>query len=160
MTMRVNLIPLEESHALTSWKWRNNPAIWKYTLNKPDREITLEDEQKWIQQVLKNEQDKRFAIVCDEIYVGNIYLTGINNGESFYGIFIGEEAFMGKGIAQEATKILLDYAKNVLGLKRIKLRVNRYNVAALALYKKLGWSEQSVSEDIVEMELLLTDNPS
>jgi len=40
--MKVIIRPLQETDAFISNKWRNNPDIWKYTGNKPDKEITLE----------------------------------------------------------------------------------------------------------------------
>ena len=37
---KVLIRPLEVSDALTSYKWRNDPEIWKYTGSRPDMEIT------------------------------------------------------------------------------------------------------------------------
>ena len=67
--MKITIRPLCIEDALTSYKWRNNPNIWKYTGNKPDKVITPEIETEWIKKVLKNENERRFAIIADGQYI-------------------------------------------------------------------------------------------
>lgn len=137
--MLVELEPLQEKHAATSFKWRNNPDLWKFTFNRPDKEVSLEMELEWIRKVTQNKNEKRFAILADKQYVGNIYLTNIENNSSYFGIFLGDVNTQGKGIAQQAMQELFEMAKNQYGVKEIFLRVKTENVAAQKLYQKLNF---------------------
>jgi len=153
--MHTSIRPLVESDAYTSVKWRNIPEIWNMTEYQPDRTVTLDDELAWIRKVLVDDSSRRFAIIVDAVYIGNIYLTGISNDMAEYHIFIGETAYWGKGIAKKASEILLSYAKNTLGLAKVFLRVHEKNEAAIALYKKLGFQKRSVNSNFVKMEISL-----
>lgn len=138
--MLVELEPLQEKHAATSFKWRNNPDLWKFTFNRPDKEVSLEMELEWIRKVTQNKNEKRFAILADKQYVGNIYLTNIENNSSYFGIFLGDVNTQGKGIAQQAMQELFEMAKKQYGIKEIFLRVKIENVAAQKLYQKLNFT--------------------
>jgi len=151
---KVLIIPLEEKHAETSWKWRNDQLIWEYTGNRPDIEISPEIEKQWIQNVLKDKASKRFAITVDDIYVGNIQLTNITQHSGQYHAFIGEKEFWGKGISFIASQQVIRYAKNVLNLERIYLKVHPNHERAIKLYKKSGF--RIISSEI-EMELNISD---
>lgn len=103
--------------------------------------LQLEMELAWIDGVLQNDSSKRFAICLepDERYVGNVQLTDIHDGEAEFHIFIGERQFWGKGIAPQATKLLLGHARDVLRLKRILLHVRPDHGAAIRVYSKCGF---------------------
>jgi RimJ/RimL family protein N-acetyltransferase/glycosyltransferase involved in cell wall biosynthesis len=143
--------PLELGDAEISHKWRNDPEVWKFTGSRPDIHITEEIERNWIENKLKESDSKRFAIVHDNIYVGNIQLTNISPNEAAeYHIFIGDKSFWNKGIAKIATNLLIEYAKNELKLKKIYLFVNPLNLSAIKVYEKSGF--KTVTEE-VKMEL-------
>ncbi len=135
--MHVKIRPLKIEDALISYKWRNNPKIWEYTYNRPDKEITSEIEIQWLKRVLKKPDEKRFAIIADGKYVGNTQLTNITNEYAVLHIFIGETDYWGKNVASEAVALLIEYAKNELNLSEIYLEVNNGNKSAINLYKKL-----------------------
>ncbi len=139
--MNVTLRPLQESDALTSWRWRNDAHIWHFTGNRPDTAITAEMEREWIRKVLTRTDEKRFAICVDgaQSYVGNVQLTGITPTEAEFHIFIGERAVHGKGVGTRATRLMLDYARDTLGLQQVYLRVHPANVAAIRAYEKCGF---------------------
>jgi len=139
--MRVSIRPLRESDALTSYAWRNDPDIWRYTGKRPDREITPEMELEWIRKVLARPDEKRFAVcVGDEMeYVGNAQLTDISPTQAQFHIFIGKKEYHGKGIGTEATRLVLLHAFEVLQLRQVYLKVNRSNVAAVRAYEKCGF---------------------
>jgi diamine N-acetyltransferase len=147
--MKVILRDLRATDAKISYKWRNDPEVWKFTGTKPDRYITPEIEKHWIIGVLHEKNQKRFAICINENqqYIGNIQLTDINEVNAQFHIFIGDKQFWGKGIATNATKQLIKYAKEELKLNNIYLYVNPLNKAAIKVYEKIGFKK--VSEDII-----------
>lgn len=137
----VYIRPLVLSDANVSYRWRNDPDIWKFTEFKPDRYISFEIEQEWLKGKLENKNERRFAICLkeDNQYIGNIQLLNINKGRASFHIFIGEKILWGKGIGQQATKLLLDYAFTQLGLEGILLEVNQLNISARKTYEKMGF---------------------
>ena len=151
--MEVKIRPLREDDAKTSYKWRNDTEVFKYTGANYDHEITLEDESNWIRRVSKNENEYRCAIIANEEYVGNIYLTDIENGHATYHIFIGNKDFWGKGIAKEASRLIINYGFNVLNLETIELEVRKQNKRAFELYKSLGFQIREYNNDWIKMTI-------
>ena len=150
--MRVSIRPLQESDALVSYKWRNDPEVFKYTGNVYNNIITLETELAWIRRVIQNENEYRCAILVDDEYVGNIYLTDITRTTAAYHIFIGNKDFWGKGVARTASELILEYAFDVLKLEYVYLRVKRENERALLLYKSLGFIIEESDDVWVKMK--------
>ncbi|MBR5237253.1 MAG: GNAT family N-acetyltransferase [Paludibacteraceae bacterium] len=150
--MRVSIRPLQESDALVSYKWRNDPEVFKYTGNVYNNIITLETELAWIRRVIQNENEYRCAILVDDEYVGNIYLTDITRTTAAYHIFIGNKDFWGKGVARTASELILEYAFDVLKLEYVYLRVKRENERALWLYKSLGFIIEESDDVWVKMK--------
>lgn len=148
--------PLEIKDALFSWEWRNDSDVWEFTGKRPNKYITLEIESEWIENVLKDYASKRFAILVNDEYVGNIQLTNIiENNTAEYHIFIGNKKYWSKGIATLATNQLIRYAKNILNLKEIYLFVNTNNVSAIKLYEKCNFKKLN---DDMKMSLNLLEN--
>jgi len=158
----VYIRPLANEDSQVSWRWRNDPEVWKYTGSKPDRLVTHIIESDWIIKVLKDTDSKRFAIIVDDNYVGNIQLTNINCGKAQYHIFIGDKNYWGKGIAQLATFQILSYAKEILNLNEVYLHVNNSNISAIRVYEKNGFLKQDVVDTDVKMVCVLENmlNPT
>lgn len=148
--------PLQKEDALISYQWRNDPEVWKFTGSRPDIEITKEIESEWIVKVLQDEKSKRFAILCDNEYIGNVHLNNIENNTAEFHIFIGNKDFWGKGISQLATYQILYYAKEVLKLSEIYLHVKPENIAAVESYKRNNFVVIEENPDNVKMSLQLS----
>ena len=142
--MNVRIRPLKEQDAYTSVKWRNDPEVFKFTGNIYNHEITIDNELEWIRKVTANTNDYRCAILVDEVYVGNIYLTDIKEGTAHFHIFIGDKSYWGKGVAKRASLLILEYAFNVLNIKEVLLRVRNVNTSAYNLYLRLGFKDVKV----------------
>lgn len=154
---KVLIRPLEIADAEISWRWRNNPKIWEFTGSRPATEITFEIERNWIEKVVNDETSKRFAILVDDIYVGNIQLTSIVKNEcAEYHIFIGDTNYWNKGIARLASLQIIRYAKNVLELKKLVLQVNPNHLKAIKIYQSINFI---INSDEIKMELELENSP-
>lgn len=153
--MKVTIRPLIITDAKTSWKWRNDPLVWKYTENRPDRIITREIELEWLRNALLRKNEHRFAICVGEEmdYVGNVQLNDITGIDAHLHIFIGERKFQGLGIATQATRLIIDYAFKTLDLKTIYLYVNSKNKNALKLFKSCGFKIIEEKEDQLKMKV-------
>lgn len=149
--MEVIIRPLRKEDAVTSVKWRNDPEVFKYTGNTYNHTITLDMELSWISKVINNKNEYRCAILADSIYVGNIYLTDITKESAQYHIFLGEKSCWGKGVARKASQMILEYAFNVLNLDYVYLKVNKLNINALNLYRRLGFSFSEENDSWISM---------
>ena len=148
--MQVRIRPLQEQDAYTSVKWRNDPEVFKYTGNTYDHEIKIDTELEWIRRVISNPNEYRCAILADDRYVGNIYLTDINDGCATYHIFVGDKNYWGKGIAREASRQIIDYGFKELNLDKIVLEVRKQNERAIQLYRTLGFVIMSEGDEWIE----------
>lgn len=156
--LKVLIRPLKIEDAQISYLWRNDPMVWKFTGSKPDREITLEMEEEWLKEVLKDSYSERFAITNEGKYIGNVQLTNLNNKDAQFHIFIGDKDSWGKGIATLATYQLLFYAKEILHLESVSLIVNRNNEAAVKSYIKNGFKiENEEGDSQFKMRVYLND---
>ena len=151
--MQVIIRPLQEQDAYTSVQWRNDPEVFKYTGNTYEHIITIESERGWIRRVIANSNDYRCAILVDGVYVGNIYLTDIDGETAEYHIFIGNKDYWGKGVAKQASFLILDYAFAVLNLKSVHLSVRKENDVAVKLYEKLGFCAEKEDEKWLYMSI-------
>lgn len=156
MNHSVYIRPLQIEDANTSYEWRNNPAIWRYTGSRPDKLITPEIEREWLETVLTRENEKRFAICLSENnkYIGNIFLTDIDDQEAQIHIFIGEMKSWGEGRANEAIAQLVEYGFRELHLNSVYGLVNVKNNAAIQLAASSGFKKMEEIHDPVKNVVL------
>lgn len=156
MTYSIYLRPLQIADAQTSYRWRNNPDVWKLTGSKPDKYITPEMETAWLNGVLKRGTEARFAICLktDDRYIGNIHLQNIAGKQAeFGGLFIGETSLWGKGIGTQATTLLLAHAFLSLNLDSLYGFVRKEHDASLAMLKKTGFEPEPEAEGHIRIFL-------
>jgi RimJ/RimL family protein N-acetyltransferase len=63
------------------------------------------------------------------------------NRKATLGIVIGEKDYWNQGYGQDATRLLLDYAFNLLNLNSVMLGTFAFNQRAINCYKKVGFKE-------------------
>ncbi|HYI24143.1 MAG TPA: GNAT family protein, partial [Thermomicrobiales bacterium] len=75
--------------------------------------------------------------------IGNVALQDIDyrSRTAEFGIYIGEPDCRGQGYGTDATRLMLDFAFNILGLNNVMLRVYEYNPGAIRSYEKAGFRE-------------------
>jgi RimJ/RimL family protein N-acetyltransferase len=73
--------------------------------------------------------------------IGRCVLFAVDtvNRSAMLGIFIGEKSYWGMGYGQEAVRLLLDYAFNLLNLHSVMLGAYSFNQRALRIYHSLGF---------------------
>jgi RimJ/RimL family protein N-acetyltransferase len=147
--MKVIIRKLKPEDAEVSYKWRNDPEIWKLTGRKWKNQVTKEMEENWIKEVIQQGDSLRFAICVgeEEKYIGNVQLTNITKKDAVSHIFIGEKQYWGMGLGTIATKLLIDYARNNLQIKKIKASVNKKNFSSIRLMEKIGYKFSHYADD-------------
>lgn len=138
---RVGLGPIDRRLTATYQRWMNDLAVVR-TLAQPRRPMTLEAEQAWVERALVS-GDAIFTIYELETLrpIGNTSLEGIDaeNGTCEFGIGIGEREVWGRGYGTEATRLMLWYAFDVLGLYNVRLTVYANNPRAIRAYERAGF---------------------
>lgn len=143
--MKVWLIPLKRENLETVRTWRNQVHVREMM---EFREIISPLEQeKWFNSLdpLKNSY---FIFRSKRELIGLIYLKNFFNNEAEAGIFVGEKKYKGTGIAVYASLAILDYAFDVLKLKKVFAKVNKNNSVAIQYNSFLGFTVDSAINDI------------
>lgn len=132
-------------------KWRNTPFVRKCFIYR--EHFTEEIHNNWLTNMVNTGKVHQFMIIMKEnnTPIGSVFLRDIDdiNHKAEYGIFIGEEAYCGKGIGTEAAELLLKYAFDELKLHKVTLRVLAENQRAIRNYKKVGFTEEGCFYDDV-----------
>lgn len=147
--MNVTIRPLQESDAYTSWRWRNDPEVFRNRGNRYGSYVTLQNELDWIHTVLSRQNEYRFAIIADGCYIGNTYLTDVEAGEGTIGIFIGNKNCWNKQVGFKAYMLLLDYAFTNLQLQSVRSTVRNENHASNRLHKKTGFKPIGQDDEFI-----------
>ncbi len=117
-----------------------------------DIPLSVEKTEKWFDSHLG--EDTRFdaVIEADSVPVGLTGLLSIDrkNSKAEYYIALGEQAYKGKGVAKEATRLILNYGFGVLGLNKIYLFTEIGNTEAQRLFERVGF----VREGIIRQDII------
>ncbi|MCL1918380.1 MAG: UDP-4-amino-4,6-dideoxy-N-acetyl-beta-L-altrosamine N-acetyltransferase [Peptococcaceae bacterium] len=151
----VSLRPLTREDTANIVKWRNIPRVRNNFIYQ--MELTAAAHEKWLETRVKTGQVEQFIIVTEEDGdVGSVYLRDIDriHRKAEFGIFIGEESALGKGIGTAAARMILDYAFHNLGLNKVFLRVLADNARALSSYERAGFVREGcfVQDVIIDNE--------
>jgi RimJ/RimL family protein N-acetyltransferase len=162
---RCYLSPLNPEDAQMYAAWLADMEVAQY-LTVAYQIIGVDQEREILEKFVR--QGDHFAIVdgkTDEPIGGCGFLNLDHlNRTAEVGIFIGEKSCWNKGYGEEAIRLLLDYAFNILNLDNIMLNVYAYNTRAIRCYRKIGFKEigrrrrarriQGRSYDIIFMDIL------
>jgi UDP-4-amino-4,6-dideoxy-N-acetyl-beta-L-altrosamine N-acetyltransferase len=164
---RVRLRPLALDDADDVVRWRRDPVVAREMFSPPP--VSREQHLRWFAAMQARGDRQEFVILLaaqGDRGVGTIGLSNIDRARhrAEYGILIGEATARGQGVAQEASRLLLDYAFGPLALERVYLQMFADNTAAARLYERLGFVREGVlrghavrdglAEDVVVMGIL------
>lgn len=134
--------------------WFNDPEVRRSLAH---RGVVNEDGQlQWYEEMTKAAAAPRpsavpFAIhdTADAELVGVCSLEGIDHNflRAEFGIFLGQRR--GTGIGSEATRLVLDWAFTILGLRNVMLESYEFNEHAVRAYKRAGFQEIGRRRDAV-----------
>lgn len=123
--------------------WLNDKEVNRYLESGGD--YTLEILNGYLEEV-ESSPKYFWAIIYKETnnHIGNIKIDPIDFIGLFgeYGILIGDRTVWGKGVAKDASEIVIDFCFNTLNLKKINLGVKKSNLKAIRLYEKLGFCRE------------------
>ncbi len=142
--MQVSIRKFEKTDIPNKVKWINDPQNNTYL--HYDLPLEIEKTERWFD-ANKDRTDRYDAtILCDGIPVGLIGLLSVSNGKAEYYITMGEPEYKGKGIAKQASWLLLDFARETLKLRTIELYTEVDNVGAQRLFERIGFVKQGLAK--------------
>ncbi len=147
---RVRLRPLAATDGDLVVRWRSDPDVaWELFSERPP---TRGEHDSWFRGLHARTDRREFVIIEKgaDRPIGTIGLSAIDEqtGEAEYGILIGEPTARGKGLAREASDLILRHAFDDLGLASVRLELFADNAPALRLYRALGFEVSSVGRRI------------
>lgn len=122
---------------------RNDFPLQQRLMSRP-RSNSLDQVKEWLSNRTKSD-NCLFFVIADKITfeaVGYVQVTHIDFISMIgnLGICVAPE-HQGKGFGKEALMLLMDYAGDIFGLRKLMLEVLTTNGKAIGLYKKIGFSE-------------------
>lgn len=137
----------EDLHAIRSWV--NDSQTTRYLSTRFWPPQTAVDSEEFLSRMLQSSHNAfNFVIAdaADERYIGQLDMFRVDwrlrQGE--IGMVIASRAERGQGIGQEALGLMQQFAFRTLGLERLELEVHMDNAAALACYRRAGFTLEGV----------------
>ncbi len=125
-------------------EWINNPENNQFL--HYDIPLSIEKTEIWFDSHLGDTTRYDAVIEVDGVPVGTIGLLNIDykNSKAEYYIAMGETIFKGKGVAKQASKLLLKYGFEELELNRIFLFTEIDNTGAQKLFEQIGFIKEGI----------------
>jgi RimJ/RimL family protein N-acetyltransferase len=144
----VQLSAIQRDYLPKYIEWLNDWEVSQNLMPGVPFPMNLEDETEWFEKHRKGDNKFLFAILtlADNKLIGNCGLNNVDwkNRSAVFGIIIGDKAYWGKGYGTDATRTLLRYAFEQLGLNRVELTVYDFNPRAQRAYEKAGFKREGV----------------
>lgn len=144
LMMKISIRRFEKRDIANKVKWINDPE--NNTFLHYDLPLEVEKTEAWFEKN-KDRTDRYDAVIeADGMPVGLIGLLDIDrkNKKAEYYVMLGERAYLGKGVAGNATVLLLRYAFEKLGLNRVFLYTETGNSSAVRSYERIGFQREGV----------------
>jgi RimJ/RimL family protein N-acetyltransferase len=161
--LRRDLLPLYE-------RWINDFDVVTMLGAQP-RPMTSDAESGWFERAATSTEQFIFTIyeLATLRAIGTTDLRQVDHASrtATFGILIGVKELWGKGYGTEATRLMLNYAFNVLGVHNVMLSVYARNERGMRAYRRAGFREigrrreshrvGAQVEDIVFMDCLASE---
>jgi len=145
----LRLMTIEDTDRIVSW--RNNPRVRNHFIyQKP---FTRQGHLDWVKNKVNAGEVIQF-IICEKETdrpVGSVYFRDISreHHKAEYGIFIGEDDAVGRGIGSEVCRLACEYGFTVEKWHKIILRALSDNKAAIRSYEKAGFEREAYLKEEV-----------
>lgn len=147
--MTVTIRPFERADIPKKIEWINNPANNQFL--HYDIPIEISRTERWFDRNQGRTDRFDATIVADGVPCGTIGLLEIDrkNSKAEYYIAMGDASLKRKGISTEASRLILRYAFQELGLNKVYLYTETENIPAQRLFEKVGFvKEGCLKEDL------------
>ncbi|ELS53431.1 GNAT family N-acetyltransferase [Streptomyces viridochromogenes] len=143
------LRPFTAADADLMWEIIEDPEVERFTY-APDNELTLERVRSWYAS-LSDRPDRLDLAVTDRVtgeLVGEVVLYEWERHarSCTFRTLIGPRG-RDRGIGTEATRLIVGYGFEQLGLHRVQLEAYRHNHRALRVYEKVGFVTEGIRRE-------------
>lgn len=151
---KVFLRPITREDTPLIVRWRNTPSVYRHFIFR--QPFTPELHENWLRTKVDTGEVIQYIIVEKDGNrpVGSVYFRDLDpeNESGEYGIFIGEEDALGRGLGTETARLFTRFGLDVLKMHRISLRVLGGNGTARRSYEKAGFVTEGVFRDMVKLD--------
>lgn len=147
---KIYLRALQEEDLENIQRWLCDEDITRL-LFQGDKPPNLDLMKEEFRKKIRENSEIVFAIMnkSNNIHIGWAGIYEINwisrSGEVRF--FIGEKKYHGKGLATETVSLLIKYAFEKLNLHRMHGGANKENKGSIAVFRKLGFSQEGISKE-------------
>lgn len=137
----INILALNKESESLILSWVNNPELKRnigtiYPISEFEHEVwfrnrAMDSINKTY--IIWHKSDKKIIGI-----VGNKNTDFINRNTEIF-LYVGEEAYRGKGLGKEVVELFTEFLFKQLNMHKVYLRVFSYNIQALKCYKKLNF---------------------
>lgn len=142
---KVKLLPIEKNHLESIQIWQNDYSISRYTSIDTFVPRNMFEEENWFtgQMALNNKRTYMISYLTE--IVGFVSYSGLDlkNGVVFISIVIGNQKYRGKGIAKSAIKLIENYLKNEMNVRKITAKILCNNEPSIYLFESLKYSKEA-----------------
>jgi RimJ/RimL family protein N-acetyltransferase len=128
------------------WLEMQDPEVVRFT--GTHTKFTREQVEDWTAKLAGRDDRADYAILraSDRAYVGDAGLQNLDadNRSMSFRIALAEP---GRGYGTEATRLVLDYAFDVVGVHRVTLEVFDFNKRAQRVYEKCGFIREGLQRE-------------
>ncbi|MCE1245865.1 MAG: GNAT family N-acetyltransferase [Firmicutes bacterium] len=169
---RVILRPVRPEDINRWMIWFNDPEVIAHLSGGVIYGATREQEQEFYHQITHLPNNKIFTIMDENgRQIGNIGTHNINWEwrNATLGIVIGEKDYWGRGYGTDAMKTFINFAFNMMNLRRLSLDVFADNKRGIRCYEKAGFVVEGIKRqeryyngkysDVVIMGILKEELP-
>ena len=144
------LSPIQPEDAELWTAWMNDLEVTVPLGDEAYQPYSLEKMREEVAGAIRR-QEHIFTIVecATDRPVGRCLLFAIDavNRSAMLGIVIGEKSAWNQGLGTEATRLLLDYAFNLLNLHSVMLGTFEFNRRAIRVYEQVGFQKIGVRRE-------------
>lgn len=112
---------------------------------------TVEILQRWVEYHNNNKEEVLLVIYDEDTQklIGHVglYKIDADSNKAEYGILLADDNSRGKGYGTMCTKMMVDYAFDVLKLHKVYAEIITENKASIAMFKKCGFKVDGILRD-------------
>lgn len=144
--IQVSFRPITTADTEAVVRWRNTDRVRRNFIYQAT--FTTEGHEGWLENKVAAGDVLQLIICLGETQtpVGSVYFRDLleEPGQGEYGIFIGEEIGLGKGLGNRTAAAAVQCAGQAMGLKRMILRVYCDNEPARRSYERAGFQREQI----------------
>lgn len=151
-----SLRDINEEDLQTMLLWRNSARVRSKMFTH--RIISVEEHSNWYKRQKEDNRNKYMMFAKGGHALGVTYFNNIDwdNKLGFWGFYLGSDN-LPRGMGTVMGWISLEYAFNILNLRKVCGEILSFNIPSIKVFKKLGFTEEGRLREQISKENMLVD---